>query len=138
MRVERVPGPTVERSSTVTPASGAGGAFTTSLEVLGQAQVAPGDDVLLDLRRAAAHRLVHGGAIGALEATRDRRVVLVHAQLARGAADVERVAADALRERGGEQLVLRRLYGGRLGAHPPRRAHEARRERPRQRGVRRA
>src|SRR5688500_10341080 len=99
MRVQRVPGPTVERSSTVTPASGAGGVVTRS-EVLRQAEVPPRDDVLLDLGRATAHRLVHRGAVGALEAAGDRRVVLIHAQLSGCAADVERVPTHALRERG--------------------------------------
>src|SRR5262245_59457977 len=109
MRVQRVPGPTVERSSTVTPASGAGGGANSESEVLRQAEMAPRDDVLLDLGGPAAHRFVDRRAIGALEPPGDGRVVLVHAQLTRDAADVERVAADPLRERGREELVLRRL-----------------------------
>src|SRR4029453_3415355 len=88
------------------------------LEVLGQPEVAPRDDVLLDLGGPTAHRLVHGGAVGALEAAAQRRLVLAFHDRAGCARDVERVLADPLRERRREELVLRRLDRRRLSPLP--------------------
>src|SRR5262247_1157882 len=90
--------------------------------------MAPRDDVLLDFGRAAAERIDHGRAVRALEAPAQRRVVLPFPELARRAHRVERLAAHALSELGGEELVLRCLYGRRLAADLLRRAHEADRE----------
>src|SRR5262245_55624419 len=97
MREARAAGPTLDKSSTVQPASWARASFTRS-EVFRQSELAARDDVLLDLRGAAAHGLDDGRAIGALEAAAHRRFVVAHPQLAGRPADVERLVRRPLRQ----------------------------------------
>src|SRR5262245_7660151 len=121
MRAQRAPGPTVEKSNTRTPSRWGAAAIgfwsSPRLEVLGQAEAAPRDDVLLDLRGAAADRLHHRRAVGRVEAAACRRASLVEAELARGARDVEPGVRGALRELRRVELVLRRLDRRRLRTH---------------------
>src|SRR3990172_132374 len=109
MRAQRAAGPTVEKSSTRTP-SRWGDAIPAALrgpglEVLGQAEPAPRDDVLLDLGGTAAHRLHHRRAVGRIEAPAGGCTLLVEAKDPRRARDVERGVRRALRELRRVELV---------------------------------
>src|SRR5438094_6803140 len=61
---------------------------THELEILREAQLAAGDYVLLDLRRAAADGVEHGVAVRRVSAPLHRGVLGVHPQHGTGAGDV--------------------------------------------------
>src|SRR4030095_13171790 len=119
MRVQRAPGPTVEKSSTLTPsrAGRAGRRSTMASEVLRKPELAARDDVLLDLGSAAADGVDPGEAVPLLRAPAQRPLLRVDAELRAGARDVHHGVGDALGELRGEELVLGRLDRRRLLAH---------------------
>ena len=74
------PGRRSPRSSTVTPSSRP--VMPSAQKFFGRPSSAAGDDVLLDLRRAAADRVDHGVAVRRLGPALHRRVFGAHPQLA--------------------------------------------------------
>ena len=82
----------------------------------GQSELAAREDVLLDLRGAAADGLDHGRAVGALEAARERRRRLVDAQLPRSTLE-----SSARLQPRCESCVAKSLYceASQVGGLPP-------------------
>src|SRR3954452_4966525 len=80
-------------------------------EVLRQAELAAGEDVLLHLGGAAADRVEHGVAVRRLRPALHRGVLGADPQLRARAAEIHRRVGEALGELGREQLVGARLRG---------------------------
>src|ERR1700722_6599855 len=78
----------------------------TRSEVLRESELAPGNDVLLYLRRAAPDGVDHGVAVRRLGAAGQRGFFGLDPQLRTGSRDVHGGVGQALGELGGEELVL--------------------------------